>query len=366
MIASLDPAVSPEAATKPRLVLMGEFSAGKSTLSNLLLGGSPLPVRVTATRLPPVHVSAGAPGAYRLDRHGQRHEIALADLGQVRLDDTRSVHLTMDSDLLELCDLVDMPGISDPNMPSDTWDGLASARDIVVWCTHATQAWRQSEAAAWDRMRGATSGRNLLLINQIDKLRTERDRQRVLARVLGETADKFLAVYPVSLLEALNAGEDFDAWQASGAGGFMDHLVDLLIQWGRPAAAAPTAAPTAAPNATQTATQAGSPGQPVPPAPAAARHAPPVEQPRHGTARIITLRLENPLPPESAKAAMPADAARAPRVSPRRVQANPGPRERPHAPRRGAADVADAATAAEAAAAADVPRREAADVHVQG
>ena len=29
---------------QPRLVLMGEFSAGKSTLSNMLLGSRPLPM----------------------------------------------------------------------------------------------------------------------------------------------------------------------------------------------------------------------------------------------------------------------------------------------------------------------------------
>ena len=39
---------------KPVIALMGEFSAGKSTLLNLLVGRNILPTQVTATRMPPV------------------------------------------------------------------------------------------------------------------------------------------------------------------------------------------------------------------------------------------------------------------------------------------------------------------------
>ena len=214
---------------KPRLVLMGEFSSGKSTLSNILLGGPTLPMQITATRLPPVHITYGEPGAFALGRDGVRREVDLSDLGKLTPDEIQSLHLTMISDTLELCDLIDMPGISDPNMPADTWDAVVRSSDHVIWCTHATQAWRQSEAAAWDRMREATSGLNLLLITQFDKLRNPRDRSRVLSRVVTETTGKFTAVYPISLLDAFAAGDDFDAWKESGANEFMEHLIEILL-----------------------------------------------------------------------------------------------------------------------------------------
>ncbi len=238
---------------KPRLVLMGEFSAGKSTLSNILLGGQTLPTQVTATRLPPVIVTHGAPGAHAIAHDGSRIEVDLSDLSALSPEAIRSLHVTMICDTLELCDLVDMPGISDPNMPADTWDEVVRSTDHVLWCTHATQAWRQSEAAMWDRLRGATSGTNLLLITQFDKLRNPRDKARVLARVVSETVGKFTATYPVSLLEAIEAGEDIDLWKASGAHDFMEHLVEMLLtpvapaplgetaQASRPQGAAPVA-----------------------------------------------------------------------------------------------------------------------------
>ena len=221
---------------KPRLVLMGEFSSGKSTLSNILLGGATLPTQVTATRLPPVHVSHGAPGAHAITRDGQRIAVDLTDLAHLTPDSIRALHVTMIADTLELCDLVDMPGISDPNMAADTWEGVLRPGDHVIWCTHATQAWRQSEAAMWDRMRRTTGvaageaiGAGILLVTQFDKLRNARDRSRVLNRIAAETAGKFTATYPVSLLDALAAGDDLDAWIASGAHAFMEHLVEILL-----------------------------------------------------------------------------------------------------------------------------------------
>lgn len=220
---------APQGTRKPRLALMGEFSAGKSTLSNLLLGCAPLPTRVTATRLPPVWLSQGDDAAYAIGHDGSERPIDLAELDRIDLAETRYIRIFMDAELLELCDLIDMPGISDPNMSSEVWQSVFELADSVVWCTHATQAWRQSEAATWESLRDQTRGENLLLITQFDKLVSERDQARVLARVKKETAGQFSAVYPVSLMNALKAGDDPEAWAASGAGDFTNHMVEILL-----------------------------------------------------------------------------------------------------------------------------------------
>ncbi|TNF59741.1 MAG: hypothetical protein EP307_09890, partial [Rhodobacteraceae bacterium] len=68
---------------KPRVALMGEFSAGKSTLTNLLLGAAPLPVKITATRLPPVWITQGDDGGLREDTNGELHPITAAELDTV-------------------------------------------------------------------------------------------------------------------------------------------------------------------------------------------------------------------------------------------------------------------------------------------
>lgn len=213
---------------KPRIALMGEFSAGKSTLSNLLIGATPLPTRVTATQLPPVWISWGEGQAYREDLDGTTHAIDVERIADIDPAQTRVIRLFCQSDILELCDIIDMPGISDPNMSPEVWERVIGKADGVIWCTHATQAWRQSEAAVWESLDPALFAKSLLLITRFDKLRTEIDRARVLKRVERETRDLFAARLPISLTGALGAGEDAEKWEQSGAADFTDRLVSLL------------------------------------------------------------------------------------------------------------------------------------------
>lgn len=215
---------------KPRIAIMGEFSAGKSTLSNLLIGAPSLPVKVTATQLPPVWISYGDEESYRVNADGTESPFDLNDLSDISLDETLYLRVFHRSDALELCDLIDMPGISDPNMPSSVWERVLHHADGVVWCTHATQAWRQSEAAVWSMVDSALYDKSLLLLTRIDKIMTDRDRARIVKRVARETAGQFAGVFPISLLHAIEAGEDHDLWQASGADDFAMALIDVIAK----------------------------------------------------------------------------------------------------------------------------------------
>ena len=213
---------------KPRIALMGEFSAGKSTLSNLLMGQNPLPEKVTATRLSPVWISHGTQTPYRIDVDGTTEPVSIETLEEIPVEVTRNIRLFLEADILEVCDLIDFPGISDPNMSSSVWERMLPEVDAVIWCTHATQAWRQSEAAVWDDMPQAVRENSVLLITRFDKLTNEKDRSRVVKRVSRETSGMFGGVFPVSLLQAIQAGEDYDKWEASGAGPFTTHLIDVI------------------------------------------------------------------------------------------------------------------------------------------
>lgn len=216
---------------KPRVALMGEFSAGKSTLLNMLLAQTALPVMITATSMPPVWISYGAQPARRVLHDGTEAELPKAELTDVSLEDTKYVKLWLETEILELCDLVDMPGISDPNMPSDIWLSVFDEVDSVIWCTHATQAWRQSEAAAWEEISGRTNGHNVLAITQFDKIMSERDQSRLMNRINKETSGQFEAVFPLSLLRASFA-KDKEDWNQSGAASFCAHLIEGLVTRG--------------------------------------------------------------------------------------------------------------------------------------
>lgn len=242
-----------EGPRKPRLAIMGEFSAGKSTLSNLLLGARPLPERVTATRLSPVWLSHGTASPVAVSIDGTETPIAIEDFDQLDVDRTRHVSMSLESPILEHCDLIDFPGISDPNMDSEVWERMLPEVDLVLWCTHATQAWRQSEAAAWELVTEKVRARSMLLVTRFDKLVTERDRARVLARVTAETEGLFAGIYPLSLLDALKAteAEDAEGWDKSGARRFASDLHVALAAFDPsipvPSAAQEDAAPASDP-----------------------------------------------------------------------------------------------------------------------
>ena len=221
------------AARKPRIALMGEFSAGKSSLTNLLLGGRPLPVQVTATRLPPVWISHGNAAAEYVDHNGEIHALSLAELGEVSVHDAQLIRVQLPAETLELCDLIDMPGISDPNMPGDVWDNILPEVDSLLWCTPAQQAWRQSEAAFWSMLQPQLKAPATLVLTHFDKLLTPRDQGRVLRRLEQETGGDFAGIFPLSLPQALDAGDDLEAWQHSGADRFVEHLVNILLHWDR-------------------------------------------------------------------------------------------------------------------------------------
>lgn len=208
-----------------RVALLGEFSAGKSTLANLLLGRTQSPVRVTATQMPPLWYTFGDAGHVRVLDDDTEEPLPEDATTSVALEGTKAVKIALDAPILERFDIFDMPGSSDPNMDPGTWDRLMPLVDIAIWCTPATQAWRQSEAALWDAMPAALQSRSMLLLTRIDKVGTK-DRKRVLSRVRSETEDQFRHVLPVALL---SAQAPLAHCAASGMAEVMTALEDLCI-----------------------------------------------------------------------------------------------------------------------------------------
>jgi hypothetical protein len=253
---------------RPRIALMGEFSAGKSTLANLLLGEARSPVKVTATQLPPLWYVHGTGPMVRVDLSGEEHVLPEDGLDTVSPTDTAHVRVPVDAEVLELCDILDLPGISDPNMAPEVWGRGLDVADGVIWCTHATQAWRQSEAAVWEGVDPALYPRSMLLLTRIDKIATPRDHERVVARVMREAEGMFRAVFPISLTEALAAGEDAEVWAESGAEAFADALLEVVHALGREIAAGTAPADLRARRAVRTRAAApASAGEAVAPSP---------------------------------------------------------------------------------------------------
>lgn len=206
------------ASRKPCIALMGEFSAGKTTLTNLLVGEDVLPTRVTATQLPPVWMSYGEPQAWYVDTEGQRHDLSFDDLHGVPVEGVRYIRLFCKGRILETIDLIDTPGISDPNIPKAVWEMAVGYVNAVIWCTHSTQAWRESERSAWESLPERLRENSVLLATRSDKL-LPAERERVARRLRREAGDMFRSIIMFSAQDALRAASAEDAgdlWSESG------------------------------------------------------------------------------------------------------------------------------------------------------
>ncbi|TMV05591.1 hypothetical protein FGK63_16230 [Ruegeria sediminis] len=214
---------------KPVFALMGEFSAGKSTLMNFLLRKHALPTQVTATQLPPVWFTWGDQPAYVQRHDGSRQPIEISDLNVVGVNDAQFIRIYLEADILEAVDLIDTPGISDPNISSNVWQRAVGQANGVLWCTHATQAWRETERAMWVSLPDRLHQNSLLLVTRADAL-SVKDRQKVLRRVNRETGPLFNRSILFSARDAITARDktgDADLWVRSGGGKMIDSFLEI-------------------------------------------------------------------------------------------------------------------------------------------
>ncbi len=217
---------------KPVFALMGEFSAGKSTLMNFLLRKQALPTQVTATQLPPVWFSWGNRSAYIKRHDGSTEDISLDQLESVGVNDAQFIRIFLEADILEAVDLIDTPGISDPKISTDVWQRAVGQANGVLWCTHATQAWRETERATWVSLPERLQHNSILLITRADAL-GQKDRQKVLRRVNREAGHLFNRSILFSARDAITARDktgDAEMWSRSGGGKMIDCFLEITEQ----------------------------------------------------------------------------------------------------------------------------------------
>lgn len=194
---------------KPCIALMGEFSAGKTTLINFLLGEDILPTQVTATHVPPVWISYGTGEPFYIDSDNHQHPVDLNDIQALDVANVRYIKIFSDAEILKQMDLIDTPGISDPNIPEFHKDTAIENADAVIWCTHATQAWRESERSTWVALPEEFQANSILLATRSDKL-DERNRERVRRRLAREAGDLFGHIIMFSATDAIIARDEED------------------------------------------------------------------------------------------------------------------------------------------------------------
>ena len=213
------------------VALMGELSAGKSTLMNFLSEEGRLPTRATATELPPVWLTFGRRKAHWVDCDGGAHTLDLAEIRSVPMT-ARFIRIHATAEILEHCDIIDTPGISDPNLAVESWRYVAGQANMVLWCTSATQAWRETERSAWLSLPERLRRDSILVVTRADKLLTEADRDKVRRRLVREPEGMFASIVFMATHDAVQAKAELAAdaetplWVESGAAALLDALAE--------------------------------------------------------------------------------------------------------------------------------------------
>src|SRR5262245_22934666 len=172
------PAMTAGTKQKPaRVVVIGEFNSGKTSLVNALLGRTVLPTSFTThTAYPTVVCFAARPSLSAEIARRRRVPIAWDELDGVPSRHIYRLHVGMPLERLRALRATDTPGldIGDAALEARTLRACRNA-DAVIWCTPAMQAWKASEQQAWLALPKAVRARGILAVTFMDKLRSPDD-----------------------------------------------------------------------------------------------------------------------------------------------------------------------------------------------
>ena len=217
-----------------RIAIAGEFNSGKYSLANLLARIESLPTAiVSSTRIPTLLYHAPQPQIWAVHLDGRRQRLranrSVPERSIFRLE------VGLPSPRLRAMQIVDLPGLADPGFDASLGDLVLHNVDAVLWCTVSTQAWKESERAAWQQISPRLQSRGLLVTTHCDLLRESTDKEKLLGRLGDEARPSFNAIVLLSTNEALAVmrqerdGPAKVAWEASGADA-LDTAVDSLLQ----------------------------------------------------------------------------------------------------------------------------------------
>lgn len=219
----------------PRIVLLGEFNSGKSTLANVLLGGGVLPTSIHSNTRVPILVRWADQPQLEVECAGHaRKPISIEAVQDVTRGNARLLHLGLPLPQLKSFELIDTPGFADGMLSvHDLCMEACRRSNIAVWCTTAAQAWKATEVRTWSAIPPRLRRKSMLVVTHKDVLNSARDEQRLKARLEMEVQAHFQKVVLLSSLEAQQAGPACvaaaaEAWRHSGGAALQQAARELV------------------------------------------------------------------------------------------------------------------------------------------
>lgn len=199
------------------VAIVGQFSSGKSTFLNALLGSEILPSGLTPVTSKPTFIRYGtAPGLSVLYENGRELYLGVEEIGRfvdqrVFGDDVSRLCVYAPSEILKLVNFVDTPGLNSLSK-ADTAVTHEVLKDVagVIWLSLADNAARASEAAQIEEFLASGGKTAICLLNQKDKLSND-ELERLKNHVQTTYGRFFERIIAVSAKQAVTAQANGDA-----------------------------------------------------------------------------------------------------------------------------------------------------------
>lgn len=194
-----NPAVPADARSRrqgrTRIVVVGEFNSGKTTLVNALVGAPVLtPSVITRTVHPTVVAFAARPSLSAETADRRRTPVAGDRLDDGAPDDVRRLHVGVPLERLKQFSVVDTPGLGLAGENDRRSLQACRYADTVIWCTPAMQAWKASEERAWLALSERVRARGFLAVTFADEIASPSDVSRLMERLRTEAGPYFRKV----------------------------------------------------------------------------------------------------------------------------------------------------------------------------
>jgi 50S ribosome-binding GTPase len=179
-----------------RVVVVGEFNCGKTSLVNALAGAPVLPASfVTRTSHPTVLGFAARHSLSAETANRKRIRLCWDRLEDAPQDGIRRLHVGAPLERLRTLQLIDTPGLGFGDDDGDQRTlQLCRHANAVIWCTPAMQAWKASEERAWRTLSKRVRDRGILAVTFEDAIASPADIGRLIARLRAEAGPYFRRV----------------------------------------------------------------------------------------------------------------------------------------------------------------------------
>lgn len=201
---------------RPRVVVAGEFSAGKSSLINLLMRRALLTPSIGLSVHPPIRLRHGSEQQV-MEHHWDGSVRPAAGVAEAAANpEVAEVALALPFDLFPGVEMVELPPPNGSSfLPAHTAE--AAGADLLIWCTIASQAWRLTEKECMATLGRGPDQPTILAVMRDDLIRSGEDRAKINRRLETEARPFFTdIVFVAASTQRIEASADDTIWTASG------------------------------------------------------------------------------------------------------------------------------------------------------